>query len=141
MITLCEEDPPLVEVVQPLCEALLEFDSCQVTAEFDTNFVERAWKCYRAALLSSDYWLSCDELLMLCTLAQVPIAIFDAHLHQLNLVASFIPEGAEPVLVKMDNNRSRRERGHFERLLPLHTCLPRASGASNPRIDSEENRC
>ena len=140
MITLCDEDTPLVEVVQPLCEALLEFDSCEVTAKFDTNFVNRAWKCYRAALLSSDYWLTCDELLMLCTLAQVPIAIFDAHLHQLNLVASFTPEGAEPVLVKLDNDGRRAVRGHFERVVPLHTCLPRAPGASNPRIDSEETR-
>ena len=136
--TLCEEDASVVEVASPLCDELRNYDGCRVVPELPPDFINRVWPCYRVALHSSHYWLSCDELLLLCTLAKIPIAIFAARLAQLDLVASYLPEGAEPVLVKLNDDGRGRQRTHFERVLPFRTFLLLCPRESHPRIFSEE---
>ena len=135
---LCEEDASVVESASPLCDELLNYARCTVVSALPPDFTNRVWKCYRMALLSSSYWLSCDELLLLCTLAKIPVAIFTARLSQLNLVASFLPEGAEPVLLKLDDNGHGRQRTHFERVLPHRIFLQLCPQEANPRIHSQD---
>ena len=97
-------------------DALRACDALHLPDALPSHFAERAWPSYVTALQKPDYWLSCDELLLLCALADVSVAVFERQGNVLNLAGAHMPAGTVPVLVKIDSNRYQRVRSHFERL-------------------------
>ena len=107
-----------LRALHPLLESLQEFATHERAPEMPESFLQRAWSSYLLALASPDYWKSADELLLLCVLADRPVAIFQSIARTLSLVSNYMPHGRTPVLVKVTNQNSHRVRGHFERLVP-----------------------
>ena len=113
-----QDAEPDMRALHPLLESLQEFATHERAPEMPDFFLQRAWSSYLLSLASPDYWKSADELLLLCVLADRPVAIFQSIATTLSLVSNYMPHGRTPVSVKVTNQNSRRVRGHFERLVP-----------------------
>ena len=84
------------------------------------------------ALGSDGYWLSPEELLVLCTVARRSVAIFKDEGHQAMLLSSVEFEGVPvyPVLLQLHGDR----RGHFSRLA-ISSNLDHPAGTIAPGVD------
>ena len=78
------------------------------------GFIEEVWPCFVKALGSDGYWLSPEELLVICAIARRSIAIFKDEGQQAMLLSSVEFDGVPvcPVLLQLRGER----RGHFSRL-------------------------
>ena len=78
------------------------------------GFIEEVWPCFVKALGSDGYWLSPEELLVICAIARRSIAIFKDEGQQAMLLSSVEFEGVLvcPVLLQLRGER----RGRFSRL-------------------------
>ena len=129
-------DPESIPELSAFLDALRDLDALHLGDALPPALGMRAWPAYVKCLQDPRYWLAADELLMLCFLAKQSVAIFERHGSDLQLAASYMPQGAAPVCVKIDSDRNRRVRSHFERLV----FAPAAgAGAEQPVVNFVES--
>ncbi len=129
-------DPESIPELSAFLDALRDLDALHLGDALPPTLGMRAWPAYVKCLQDPRYWLAADELLMLCFLAKQSVAIFERHGSVLQLAASYMPQGAAPVCVKIDSDRNRRVRSHFERLV----FAPAAgAGAEQPVVNFVES--
>ena len=82
------------------------------------EFAERAWDAYVDCLQEENYYFSVDELLLICALAKVDVAVFKQNGTDLELAGGVFTNGGPLVCTKLYvPNDTRRARTHFERLV------------------------
>ena len=84
------------------------------------NLSEEVWTCYIEAICSDSYWLSADELLVVCALLRKSVAIFLHEGSHATLLSSieFSNVPVCPIVLELGENRHR---GHFSR---ISLCAP-----------------
>ena len=108
----------LTEVLAPICDTLQNLEDVRSDIGLPRNYGARVWRSYLIAWQSSQYWFSCDELLVISMLAGISVRIFEAHGQDLILWNEYDVRGVPPVCVKVANTREHGPvRGHFERLV------------------------
>ena len=115
-----ETDPAVVAASTPLCNALRACTECILPETVPPDFSARAWNAWRCCVsITSDYWLSPEEVLLFCILDDVPVAIFKCSAGRLDLINCFSPPESKPTMMKMNISDTGRVRGHFERLCSI----------------------
>lgn len=82
------------------------------------NFGARAWPAYLEAVYSSSYFFTVDELIAICRMHGVSVAVCREVRGQLFFVGGCFDGDGPVACVKISANGTRRVRSHFERLLP-----------------------
>ena len=113
-------------------DILSRYNDVEPQSGAPTGFIEEVWPCFVKALGSDGYWLSPEELLVLCTVARRSVAIFKDEGHQAMLLSSVEFEGVPvyPVLLQLHGDR----RGHFSRLA-ISSNLDHPAGTIAPGVD------
>ena len=65
------------------------------------DFAERAWDAYVDCLQKSNYYFSVDELLLICALAKVDVAVFKQNGTDLELAGGVFTNGGPLVCTKL----------------------------------------
>ena len=134
------EDDETQGVVLSFLDVWDEYEHCKCRAEPPPDFASRAWLAYTDALMSGQYFLSVDELLLICECATVNVVVFQQIGAHLLVAGHSLRTAAPPVLVKLRGSGSRRVRTHFERLVPQTSCLAppsRLVGVQHPGTTAE----
>ena len=108
--------PADIEVAHELLAAAQALASITSQQHTPDNFAERVWPAFCAALRDDRYYLSVDELLVVCKCARQSVVVFQQVAGVLRLIGGCAAAGSDPVFVALSGNNSRRVRGHFERL-------------------------
>ena len=88
------------------------------------DFASRIWPLYRSCLTDPDgaYYLNYTELLLLAESARLNVAVFSIIDCNAKLIGDHLNSDVDPfhlvALSQQDSLRTKRARGHFERLLP-----------------------
>ena len=85
------------------------------------GFAEEACPYYVQALRDADYWLSVDELVLICQLARAPVIVFKQGGAVLEAAESSPAGSGTAMFVKIATERDGPVRSHFERMLSTHT--------------------
>ena len=81
------------------------------------NFVRDAWGAYCESIGHEDYYLSVDELLVICCAAKVNIAVFSQVERKLSFAGGTFHGEGPLICAQLWNTARRRVRSHFERLI------------------------
>ena len=84
-------------------DALRACDTLLVESILPIQFEARAWNAYVNCLQENNYRRYCEEVLFLCLLGNISVAIFELQGRELGLAASYIPVGTTPVLIIIDS--------------------------------------
>jgi len=114
-----------------------------------SDFAESVWQSWRDAVCSEDqqYYLSVEELMLVCELARKDVVIFrQDHASQSCVYAGSVCgfTACPPVQVKLSCAGNSRGRGHFERLAFTTDCefaTPACSGLNQHSVGSREVSC
>ena len=130
-------------------EGVLQFCSDELSAVHQTQlsrhcppgFLERAWPIYVEAMSADDdsFYLSCDELLLICELRRKNVIIFgrsgpDSQAHCVGSVTGH--ENSPLTLVTLLIDPFGRTRSHFERLKLCNQAASSIGEASMPDVAS-----
>ena len=80
-------------------------------------FGARAWESYLACVRCPQYFFSVDELVGMCIMARINVAIFTNVGSRLTFAAGFFGAPGLLVCTKLSYDPNKRVRSHFERLL------------------------
>ena len=113
--------------------------------EQPADFGRRAWPAYLHAIRNASYYFAVDELITICMLHGVSVAVFKEISGNLFFVDGWF-DGARPVVCsKITANSSKAVRTHFERLLLAEEWgqLPAESscGRGNPKEQPKREEC
>ena len=111
-----------IQILFDFCDrALYEYRQISVSTGPDADFAEVAWPSYLASITNTDrmhqFYLSVDELLLLCDLAKLNVVVFKHMGSELRFEAGIFHHVGDLILVKLASNQLRRVRSHFERIL------------------------
>ena len=130
-----------------MTHVLAGFANIQVQDEGPLNFEAKLWpvlrKCIVCDIVSREYYLSADELLVICELAKVKVMVTKLSGHDLTYMGlSQQNSSSSPTVVMLDCGRGSR--GHFSRcveqsLYELHFCAVRTSEADSRSSSSKGN--
>ena len=126
---------------------LAGFANIRVQDESPLNFEAKLWpvvrKCMVCDIVSEEYYLSADELLVICELAKVKVMLTKLSGDDLIYIGlSQQDSSSSPTVVMLDCGRGSR--GHFSRcieqsLYELHFCAFRTSEADSKSSSSKGN--
>ena len=100
-----------------LANALHSWATASLTMAPPPNFGQRAWPAYLLAITRASYFFAVDELIAVCLVHDVSIAIFKEVHGRLTFVDGWFDGGERVVCTKLTANSSKSVRSHFERLL------------------------
>ena len=100
------------------------------------GFAADAWSCYVQAISSSSYYLSMDELLLVCQCAKQNVIVYIQEGSGLRYAGSWLRGHGNTLSVKLAFDPLSR-RGHFERVLPASALVNQP--ASKPLPGSEDD--
>ena len=98
-------------------DALRGWATSSLPMEHPPDFGRRAWPAYLLAISRASYFLAADELIAVCMLLDVSIAISKEVRGMLTFVDGWFDSGGHVVCAKLTANSSKSVRSHFERLL------------------------
>ena len=126
---------------------LAGFGNIQIQDECPLHFEAKLWpvvrKCIVSNIVDEQYYLSADELLVICELAKVKVMITQLSDQDLIYIGlSQQNSSNSPTVVMLDCGRGMR--GHFSRcveqnLYELHSCAVRSSEADSRSSSSKAN--
>ena len=97
-----------------LSDTVREF-TCVESSNFPMDFADRAWPAYLGAIMSSEYYFSAEELIVLADVADVSLVVLQARAGEYHVGGGSRCSADEVVFVKIEDNGRERVRGHFER--------------------------
>ena len=76
--------PDLIERARCFCSQVHSFSLSNVTSQLPASFVSEAWSAYCNSICHPDYYFSIDELLIICRVAAVNMAVFTRNAQHLS---------------------------------------------------------
>ena len=107
----------LIERARSFCMLVQSLGDVNTPSQQPVNFVRDAWGAYCESIGHEDYYLSVDELLVICCAAKVNIAVFSQVERKLSFAGGTFHGEGPLICAQLWNNARRRVRSHFERLI------------------------
>ena len=98
-------------------EVVPAFSAVRIQIGPPPNFLAAAWPCLVASMSSDGYYLSIDELLLICQVVRQNVCIFEHVYGNLTLKGSVSGHEGPMCCVSLNCASGRSTRGHFQRLV------------------------
>ena len=107
----------LARVLEAATIHIPQYTEVQCSSGPPSGFVEAAWPLLVKTMCTHGYYLSMDELLLLCGVAKQSVAVFEKCAEYLAYRGAVSIPQCELVLISLDCGRGISTRGHYERIV------------------------
>ena len=101
----------------PFLSCLAAWVECPTPLSEPQDFGTRCWEAYMDCISDDNFYLSIDELIAICLVESVNVAVFEEEGGVLKYAGGFFEAPGCVTCCKLRSNRLQRVRSHFERII------------------------